>query len=91
MLASVVVAAIFAARGAPAQFRAADTGHSISADSHHDQRPRFDNSSSGWSTPVESFLVFPPSAGPAQLIPAPALFSTLQTEGFHFNRPPPLT
>ncbi len=30
------------------------------------------------------------TAGDAHLIPAPALFVTVPTKGFHFNRPPPI-
>ncbi len=88
LLASVVLVAIFVARGAPSQFPSAD--HSISADSYHDQKPRFDNSGPGWSAPVATFQFFPPSARSAHGIAAPLLFSTLQTEGFHFDRPPPI-
>ncbi len=89
IFASVALVAIFAARGAPSQFASGTSGHSISADAHHDQRPRFDFSNTAWSAPASTFVLFRPSSRSASLNPPPRLFSTLQSTGFHFNRPPP--
>lgn len=89
ILASVALVAIFAARGAPPQFVGGASDHSISADSHHDQRPRFDFSNIAWSPPVPTFVLFPPSSRSTNLNSPLRLFSTLQSTGFHFNRPPP--
>jgi hypothetical protein len=92
VLASVALLAIFAAREVPTDFpHATDLASTSSADTHHDQRPRFDNSGSQWSAPAAIFVPFPPSAESAHLTFAPKFPSTLQTKGFHFNRPPPIS
>jgi hypothetical protein len=92
VLVSVVFFAVLAARNVPPHFpKVAGTQSAISADSHHDQRPRFNTNSSKWSAPTDSFVPFPPAAESAHITPTPQLFSTLQTKGFHFNRPPPLS
>jgi hypothetical protein len=91
-LASIALLAVLAARNVPPHFRSVSSVHSAAcADSQHDQRPRFDNSGSKWSAPVDSFRPVPPAAESADLAPASRLFSTLQTKGFHFNRPPPIS
>ena len=91
VLASVALFAIFAARSTPSQFPDATATHSIGADSHHEQRPRFDHGTLSWSAPAAAFVLFPPSAEPLHLTPASQVTSRLQTKGFHFNRPPPLS
>lgn len=91
-LACVALIAVLAARNAPSDFSKAPCINSaISADSHHDQRPRFDDSGSKWIAPADSFQLLPPSAESVHLTPTPRPFSTLQTKGFHYNRPPPIT
>ena len=91
ILASVALFAIFAARSTPSQFPDATADHSIGANSHHEQRPRFDHITFSWSVPIPAFVVFPPSAEPPHLTPALQVISTLQAKGFHFNRPPPVS
>lgn len=92
MLASVALLAVLAARNVLPQFPKAPGDHSaLSADSHHDQRPRFDHTGSQWSVPSDGFLSVPPTAESAHLTLAPQLFSALQTKGFHYNRPPPIS
>ncbi len=91
-LASIALLAVLAARNVPPHFPSVSCAHSAArADSHHDQRPRFENSGSKWRAPVDSFRPAPPATESAHLTPAPQLFSTLQTKGFHFNRPPPIS
>jgi hypothetical protein len=90
VVASVALFSIFAARSTPSQFPDAPANHSIGADSHHEQRPRFDRGAFSWSAPVAAFVLLPPSAEPPNLTPASQVTSTLQTKGFHFNRPPPV-
>jgi hypothetical protein len=86
-----VLIAIFAARSAPAVFLGATTEHSIAADSRHDQRPRFNSRVLAWTAPIAAFVLFPADAEPLNLAAAQELFLTLQTKGFHFNRPPPIS
>jgi len=84
--------AVVGARNVLPDFEKAPGVHSaISADSHHDQRPRFDHTGSQWSAPADRFLPTPPVAESPHLTPAPQLFSTLQAKGFHYNRPPPIS
>jgi len=83
---------VLAARNVLPDFPETPGAHStISADSHHDQRPRFDHTGSQWSAPADWFLPTPPVAESTHLTPAPQLFSALQTKGFHYNRPPPIS
>jgi len=89
-LATVVLCALFAARSVPPEFPDATGAHSIGADSHHDQRPRCDKCVLGWSAPAAAFVLFLPTRKSPNLIPATTLFSRIQAEGFHFNRPPPI-
>jgi hypothetical protein len=89
LLACTALIGVLAARNVLPQFPYTLNAHSISSDSHHDQRPRFDNSGSKWSAPARSFLPTPAIAESPRLAPAPPLWSALQTKGFHFNRPPP--
>jgi len=92
VLACAALFALLAARNVPPDFPRAPCVHStVGTASHHDQRPRFDNSGLKWSAPAASFLPTPPVAESAHLAPTPQPFSTLQTKGFHFNRPPPIS
>ena len=92
LLASAALFAILAARDVPPHFPQAQGVHStISTNSPHDQRPRFDNGGLDWSAPADSFLPVPPTAESSRVTPTPPLLSTLQTKGFHFNRPPPIS
>ncbi len=89
-LASFALFAVLAAGNVAPDFSKAPSVHStVSADSHHDQRPRFDDSGSKWKAPADTFQLLPPTAETAHLTPAPQLFSTLQTKGVPYNRPPP--
>jgi hypothetical protein len=91
VLALVAFFSVLAARNVLPCFPTLLNSHSaLSADSHHDQRPRFDNTGSQWSTPAGLFLPAPPAAEAEPLTPQPQLFSALQTKGRHFNRPPPI-
>jgi len=91
LLVSVVLLGVLAARDVPPQFLDVIGTHAtISADSHHDQRPRFDNNASRWSAPAADFALFLPTAKSAEIRTAPKLFRTLESKGFHFNRPPPV-
>jgi hypothetical protein len=91
ILASLVVFAVFAGRVAPSQFSDATSGSSVSAATHHDQRLRFNQSSLSWSAPAPTFVLFPPIADRAHLASALQTVSALQTKGFHFTRPPPVS
>lgn len=92
LFACVALIGVLAARNVLPHFPQATSSHSaVSVDSHHDQRPRFDNSGPRWSAPAESFLPTPPAAESAHLAPVSPLSSSLQSRGFHFNRPPPIS
>jgi len=91
LLASVVLIATLAARNVAPHFPQAPGLHfTISADSHHDQRPRFVHSSSEWGVPDKNSLRVPPADKSAHLTPAPQPFFTPQTKGVHYDRPPPI-
>src|ERR1017187_1239110 len=70
-LACVALFAVLAARNVPPDFFKSPCIHSaISDDSHHDQRPRFDDSGSKWKAPADTFRLLPPTAesAPAKVI-----------------------
>jgi hypothetical protein len=91
VFACAALVALLAARSISPRFPTALDGHSsISIDSHHDQRPRFDDSGSKWIAPAEIASLFPASAESTHLTPASRRFSTLYTIGSHYNRPPPV-
>jgi len=92
LLVSVALSSVLVARNVPPRFpRTLGVHSAISPDAHHDQRPRFDNNGSQWGTVADSFLPAPPVVESAPLTPLPHLFTTLQSKGFHFNRPPPVS
>jgi hypothetical protein len=92
VLACVALAAVLVARHIPPDFPAEPSIHSaVNANSHHDQRPRFNNNGLQWSTPADVFLPAPPVAESADLASAAEPLPRLKTKGFHYNRPPPLS
>lgn len=89
--ACAAVFAVLAARSLPPHFPDAFGSRSaFSIDSHHDQRPRFDDSGSKWVGPAEISLLFPTSVESVHLIAASRPFARFYIKGFHYNRPPPL-
>ncbi len=91
VLAFIVLLGVFAAREVPSHFSDAGIHSTVGADSHHDQRPRFDQGASDWNAPPAIVLVFPPTGESQHLMFTAQLLSTLRTKGFHFNRPPPIS
>lgn len=90
LAAFAVLSAFLIARNVPPRFPKAPAHYSsISAVSGHHQRPHFDSDGSQWIAPVRSFQPFPPTAIATSLPSASQLFSTLETKGFHYDRPPP--
>ena len=91
ILACAALLSLLAIRTAPPDFpKPSSVQHSsIKTVSSQDQRPHFDSEGLQWSAPVGDFLPFPPAAESAHLIPTSQLWSSLQTKGFHYNRPPP--
>jgi hypothetical protein len=82
--------ALFLARSSSPQFADPLSAHTIKADAHHDQRPRFDNSTPRYSPATWAFAIAPPNETHARLSLATVLFFSFATKGIHYNRPPPL-
>lgn len=92
VLACVALLAVLAARNVAADFSQAPCVHAvIGASPHHDQKPRFDDSNSEWCAPANGFQLLPPTAESIHVPLTPHLSSTVQTKGFHYNRPPPMS
>jgi len=89
-LACTALVAVLAARSVAPHFTFALDHSSISADSHHDQRPRFVDSGAKWIAPSEVHLLFPASVELVLAAPSRPFYSTLYSTGFHYNRPPPI-
>jgi hypothetical protein len=91
-LACAALIAVLAARSVAPRFPAVlGDGSSISADSHHDQRPRFIDSGAKWIRPGGIHLLFATGTEFVLLNPAAPLYSALDRAGFHYNRPPPIS
>jgi hypothetical protein len=90
--ACAAVFAVLAARSVPPHFPDAFGGRSsFSIDSHHDQRPRFDDSGSKWVGPAEISLPFPAGVESVHPVASSRPFASFYIKGFHYNRPPPLS
>jgi len=91
ILAPAVLFTLLVARNAPPVFSQAPSLHhsAISAGANQNHRPHFESDGLQWGVVVAGFLPFPPPADSAHLVPTSHLSSTLQTKGFHYNRPPP--
>lgn len=61
----------------------------ITAGSQPNHRLRFDNTDAKLVAPANSFLILPPVAESTHLTQGDLSFSSYQTMGIHFNRPPP--
>ncbi len=89
--ACAAVFAVVAARSVPPHFPDAFGSHSsFSIDSHHDQRPRFDDSGSKWVGPAEISLLFPAGVESVHPMASSRPFARFYIKGVHYNRPPPL-
>lgn len=100
LCAALVLVGLFAfltARLAPPEFpRTSSSTAAINADSNHggskhNQRPRFDNDGSQWIAPVRNFHPIPSARETTQLATSVEIYYKLQTKGFHYNRPPPVS
>ena len=89
VLVSGVLVCVLSARTIPPHFSASGVHSVISVDSHHDQRPRFDNRAPQWSAPPDHFLSSPPVVESTHRMSPLRRFSTFQITGCYFNRPPP--
>lgn len=91
VLVSVALSAVLVARNVPPIFPAKSSIHSaVNASAHHDQRPRFAKGLQ-WSSPTDVFLLPPPITESARTALISEHVFALQTKGFHYNRPPPLS
>jgi hypothetical protein len=61
VLAFIAFLGVIAAREVASRFLDHEGHSSISADSHHDQRPRFDHGAADWNAPGASVLPVPPT------------------------------
>jgi hypothetical protein len=82
--------ALLLARNSSPQFSGTSSVHSVMAEAHHDQRPRFDNSGYSWYQTNASFVLSPPAELHDHLSLATVLLFSFPTKGAHYNRPPPL-
>lgn len=63
----------------------------ITCDPHHEQRPCFDHETLEWGTATRVLLWPPPRLESFHPAPATDPLLTFQEEGFHYNRPPPIS
>jgi hypothetical protein len=93
MIALAAVFAFLVIRNVPPNFPQRPSIHhsSISAVFNHGHRPHFDSDRLQWSSPAKMFFPFSPAGDAQDLNSASQVLSALQTKGFRYNRPPPLT
>jgi hypothetical protein len=85
----VMLSSLLVAQNVPLEFPSAAVGQcSISAGLTHAQTQRFDSDGSQWTAPVGAFVILQP-AGSVRWNFTQQLLRSVQTKGFHFNRPPP--
>jgi hypothetical protein len=92
VLVCLALSAILVARSIPPNIPTKSSVHcAVRSSSHHDQRPRFAKGLQ-WicAVAVDVFRLPPPVTESAGFTLFPQHYSTLQTKGFHYNRPPPL-
>jgi hypothetical protein len=82
--------ALLLARNTSPQFPDTTSVHAITADAHHDQRPRFDNSGTTCCSMNAAFVLSPPAEMHSHLTLATVLLFSFPTKGAHYNRPPPI-
>ena len=92
--ATVATLALFGllwARSSPPDFPWALSSHpTANAAVHHEQRPRFHRDAPQWNPPNEARWLAPYPTESAHGLAGLRLVSSLQLEGFHYNRPPPI-
>lgn len=87
----VAALGILWARAVPPDFPPGSINSTISSQVTHGHRPCFDHEDAQWATPPATALSVPPpllSAGP---IHAAERFVELTNNGWHYNRPPPIS
>ena len=93
MVASAALFAFLLIRNAPPHCPAQWSIHrsSIKAVFHQGHRPHFDSDRFDWSAPAKPFLPYLPGAESPYCNCVSRVASALQTEGIHYNRPPPIS
>ncbi len=85
----VAALGIFWGRVAPPSFPQASVNLSTHAD--HDRRHCFDHEDSLWAANPSAVLYAPFPVISSQLVRAPEFLLELVTDGWHYNRPPPVS
>ena len=86
----LVAISVLATRNVPATFPHGSRSASFHSLADHDHRSCFDHENSEWATAPENPLTTPPVVSSPLMQPADAL-AEFVTDGWHYNRPPPLS
>ncbi|MFZ0279775.1 MAG: hypothetical protein WAL60_22980 [Candidatus Sulfotelmatobacter sp.] len=85
----VATLGIFCGRVTPPSFVPASV--SVSTHTDHDRRHYFDHEDSQWAAAPSAALNAPPPVASSEPVRASEFLLELVTDGWHYNRPPPIS
>jgi len=86
----VAALSVILGRSAPPSLPHIYLDSTVTSHANHDHRLCFDHQDSQWETsPISTLLTRPPVVSP-RLIPRAAVFDEVVTDGWHYNRAPPI-
>lgn len=86
----ICVVALLWPRGAVPTFGFSSSTSDFRSTAHHDRGRCFDSEDSGWVAALGTPLVVPPQVASSEAIYNPDAFVEFATDGWHYNRPPPI-
>ncbi len=86
----VAVLSLLSVRFAPPSLPHISTGLAAHSQADHGHRPCFDHEDSQWATAPNPVLNTPPPAESPHANPTAEPFIEIATDGWHYNRPPPI-
>ena len=86
----VATLTILLARSAPPSFPNISLSLAVTSHADHDHRQCFDHEDPQWVVSPSSSLITPPHVASAHLTPTDKPLVEVVTDGWHYNRPPPI-
>lgn len=87
----VAALSVLLARSAPPSLPHIYFGSAVNSRADHDHRQCFDHEGFQWGTSLTATLIAPPPVASHHLFPAVAAFVEVVMDGWHYNRPPPIS
>jgi hypothetical protein len=86
----ICVVALLCPRGTVPTFRHSPASLTFHSTAHHDQRRCFDNEDSQWDAALGTPIIAPPPGVSSEAIYNVDPLVEFVTDGWHYNRPPPV-